>query len=160
MLHKRPKSIGKRENGIDGFERAEKSVDTFSQNSRLFCKISRLFFRLVTTPYMNTGMWRHSLSSPTVDKLNYGTGGLLPTPNLSGTDRKAGGVIHPYSEEGATVADFRPSSGFHSCGLATLLSWSTGFFIAYSWIVVYLWVVEWCFIVKNLPIFEAVKRQG
>ncbi len=70
------------------------------------------------------------------------------------------GAIHPYSEEGATVADFRPSSGFHSCGLATLLSWSTGFFIAYSWIVVYLWVVEWCFIVKNLPIFEAVKRQG
>lgn len=70
------------------------------------------------------------------------------------------GAIHPYSEEGATVADFRSSSGFHSCGWATLLSWSTGFFIAYSWIVVYLWVVEWCFIVKNLPIFEAVKRQG
>ncbi len=91
MLHKRPKSIGKRENGIDGFERAEKSVDTFSQNSRLFFKISRLFFRLVTTPYMNTGMWRHSLSNPTVDKLNYGAGGLLPTPNLSGAVRKAGG---------------------------------------------------------------------
>ena len=35
--------------GNKHFEGAEKSVDTFSQNSRLFFKISRLFFRLVTT---------------------------------------------------------------------------------------------------------------